>query len=1080
MASELPCYKRQKSCEDHASDCFVQVANYDDTVKQLDCYYGIVKRQLLRYQSPTLGLFPALSTDGKRGYVRDSIYCAMATWSLYQAYRRIDDDRGKSYELGQSAVKCMRGILFCWLRQAGKVEAFKNDQSPRHALHTIFNLTTSEPYYSDEEYEHLQIDVPSLYLLFLVQMITSGLQVIYTMDEVNFVQNLVYYVERAYRTPDYGMWERGSKYHNGTPELHASSIGMAKAALEAINGCNLFGEKGASWSVIYVDIDAHNRNRSIFETLLPRESSSKNTDACLLPCISFPCFATHDAGHYSQTKEKIISKLKGDYGLKRFLRDGFGTVLEDLTRKHYGKGELKKFDSIESEWPIFFIYLIIDGMFKSDNKQVETYQQLLHKRVTKDKHGDVLIPRYYYVPKHSVDAERSEPGRQIRLPCKEIQPGSLFLWGQSLYIISQLLVDGLVQINELDPIRRYLPSYSRPRKTGRYSAFQGAASDLVVQVVLIAESMRLQAMMATYGIQTQTPHEVEPVQIWAPRELVKVYEYLGVNDKLGLKGRPPRPVGTLGTSKVYRICGQTVICYPLIFGVSDFYLSHDMALLLDDIKTDLQFVGKYWRLYGRPTVCLLIREDHMRDTHFKEMLDLMAMLKCGRCCGTKVRLGRLQNLLSTSCVEHLDFMHTGTDSTFQSKPFLQLVHLSAGYQSLTDIPKAICSSEPRTDFKEFIGKRTSDVVDEFKHATTLYSRSQLAGIIHEREGPNFLIDNVALSEHLEALNQQAGTVRNWTVVRYCSSLLQKLVDSISPFTTSLLVNGKQLTVGVLGHEETLVDKPLTPREIKDMLYNKVQPYDLYQAVLQQEIIVYLGKLISTNPTLFAGILMIRIGWIIRAMLIYMESFYTIRQGEDTLRPLDSLSPSELRRLVSRTLHICDKNNDCGSNTTTPLQRRQINGALTRVPQHFYENVWRILAKTPKGITLADYHLPQQPTMSDMTMRELNFSLLVELALSRVAVPEYRSIVVEMVMVIATILQRNPELEFREQVDLDKLVGEANALFRKDRKESADKAKDMRDFCSSPSNVTSRYLARAAVNHVLMTEVASETDLCTVS
>lgn len=42
---------------------------------------------------------------------------------------------------------------------------------------------------------------------------------------------------------------------------------------------------------------------------------------------------------------------------------------------------------------------------------------------------------------------------------------------------------------------------------------QGIATDLVVQVVLIAESMRLQAMMGTYGIQTQTPHEVEPVQV---------------------------------------------------------------------------------------------------------------------------------------------------------------------------------------------------------------------------------------------------------------------------------------------------------------------------------------------------------------------------------------------------------------------------------------------------------------------------------------------------------------------------------------------------------------------------------------
>lgn len=82
---------------------------------------------------------------------------------------------------------------------------------------------------------------------------------------------------------------------------------------------------------------------------------------------------------------------------------------------------------------------------------------------------------------------------------------------------------------------------------------QGTATDLVVQIVLIAESMRLQAMMATYGIQTQTPHEVEPVQIWSSTQLVKVYENLGVNSKLSLKGRPVRPIGSLGTSKVPKI-----------------------------------------------------------------------------------------------------------------------------------------------------------------------------------------------------------------------------------------------------------------------------------------------------------------------------------------------------------------------------------------------------------------------------------------------------------------------------------------------------------------------------------------------
>lgn len=52
---------------------------------------------------------------------------------------------------------------------------------------------------------------------------------------------------------------------------------MAKAALEAINGLNLFGDRGANWSVVYIDIDAHYRNRTTLDSLLPRESASKVT-----------------------------------------------------------------------------------------------------------------------------------------------------------------------------------------------------------------------------------------------------------------------------------------------------------------------------------------------------------------------------------------------------------------------------------------------------------------------------------------------------------------------------------------------------------------------------------------------------------------------------------------------------------------------------------------------------------------------------------------------------------------------------------------------------------------------------------
>ena len=83
------------------------------------------------------------------------------------------------------------------------------------------------------------------------------MQIIYTLDEVAFVQNLVFYIEASYRTPvssgnkgdgglysvpvfdftkpflalsrqDYGVWERGDKTNHGQTELNSSSIGMSK------------------------------------------------------------------------------------------------------------------------------------------------------------------------------------------------------------------------------------------------------------------------------------------------------------------------------------------------------------------------------------------------------------------------------------------------------------------------------------------------------------------------------------------------------------------------------------------------------------------------------------------------------------------------------------------------------------------------------------------------------------------------------------------------------------------------------------------------------------------------------------
>jgi hypothetical protein len=41
------------------------------------------------------------------------------------------------------------------------------------------------------------------------------------------------------------------------------------------------------------------------------------------------------------------------------------------------------------------------------------------------------------------------------------------------------------------------------------------------------------------------------------------------------------------------------------------------------------------------------------------------------------------------------------------------------------------------------------------------------------------------------------------------------------------------------------------------LFQKVRPYNIIAAVLLQEMILYCGKLIATNPELFRGILVLR-------------------------------------------------------------------------------------------------------------------------------------------------------------------------------------------------------------------------------
>lgn len=64
-----------------------------------------------------------------------------------------------------------------------------------------------------------------------------------------------------------------------------------------------------------------------------------------------------DDALYSQTLDKIVRKLRGKYGFKRFLRDGYRTANEDHDRRYYKPAEMKVGSSLMIVFVFFFLAL---------------------------------------------------------------------------------------------------------------------------------------------------------------------------------------------------------------------------------------------------------------------------------------------------------------------------------------------------------------------------------------------------------------------------------------------------------------------------------------------------------------------------------------------------------------------------------------------------------------------------------------------------------------------------------------------------------------------------------------------------
>lgn len=1052
-----------------------------ESLTRLEYYYQQIKTIILTRQNPITGLLPASTAVSAHGdytdaWVRDNVYSIMAVWGLGLAYRKVDEDKGRTYELEYSVIKLMRGLLFAMMRQAQKVETFKHTQSLLDGLHAKYNTSTGDIVVGDDEWGHLQLDATSIFLLMLAQMTAAGLPIIYTIDEVNFVQNLVYYIGRAYRTPDYGIWERGNKMNHGSAELNASSVGMAKAALEAINGLNLFGVHGSQTSVIHVLPDEIARARITLESLLPRESGSKEIDGALMSIISFPAFAVEDEQLRDRTFNEIITKLAGKYGCKRFLRDGHQTVLEDSQRLHYEPAELKQFEHIECEWPLFFAYIVLDGLFRGDQNQVQKYQKLL-EAILIERGGLYLLPELYYVPAENVEAEKLAPQSQPRLPNENVP----LIWAQSLYLLGQMLSEELIAVGDIDPLGRHL--------------CVGKKREALVQIALLAEDEVLQANLAVHGIETQTPTQVEPIQVRKAGEFSAIYTQIGRNDKLGLTGRPVRRLRSLTTSRFFRIHGKTIVFLPSFLDSQQFYLTLDHHFLIDQFRSELAYIQKYWSDLGRPTLTLMLTHT-MLEIGSEALLELMQELKDGVCNGVRVKLGRLNQLMLTAGIQRIDFL--------QDEEFTQSPMKNAGTRCyyLTYHPDKNWSLGHTQEFQMECETNFGLLLSHLRSSENIYEQIELLQTLTRLEGLTFDTGYggpkhpVTVGDLLDEVYTKAGDLGIWAVVRRAAGL-RKMVDiGLSDAVTSILVQGKQIAVGRAYSEASLIAVPMPHNEIAEKI-NHFCREDIRDRVLTQEILIYLGILIRSEPELFQGLITLRVGYLI--LLITSEVAQELQVTQDEAYDhLMQLSPFEVKTRLHQvltgytgmssllrqqeSLHVKQKESDIAWVVLPSISEeievppggwrrfRQAEGATGRVPKNFFKQVW-VLMQHCKGLVIGDKlerrnRLESELMLSAMTAGERNFALLVEHLLNKIEAPEYRQVNIEALMELAAIAANNPNLQIEEYIVLDVLIGHAVRLAwlenhpqKRDRYDE-DKASAWRSFYNTSPRDCATYILKA--------------------
>ncbi|MBU1657444.1 glycoside hydrolase family 15 protein [bacterium] len=1009
--------------------------NTKELNSSLERHFRSIEKIILSRQDPITGLLPASTAVNAHGdytdaWVRDNVYSILCVWGLSLSYRKYNPDHHRSYLLSQSVVKLMRGLLSAMMRQSDKIERFKNTLNPRDALHAKYGTSTGLAVVGDSEWGHLQLDATSLFLLMIAQMTASGLRIIYTIDEVNFVQNLVHYISRTYCTADFGIWERGHKINHGGTEVNSSSVGMAKAALEAMDGFNLFGNVSSQESMIHVVPSDVARSRFTLLGLLPRESSSKETDGALLSIIGYPAYAIESAQLVKCTRDKIIKKLAGNYGCKRFLLDGHQSSIEDNTRLHYEPSELHAFEHIESEWPLFFTYLLLDALMREDADAIKHWQKKLEPLFV-EQDGERLLPELYIVPRDLIEAEKQNPGSQMRVANENLP----LVWAQSLFMLSDMILDGILSPCDIDPLHRR-------KRIGHKRSTNPLVS-------VLSENELVKQQLLDLGFNSETLKELEPVKIMHASQLAKIHTLLGKNEKLSLSGRALLVPRTITTARLHLLGGERIVFLPYYFNPKGFYFSCDNELLVEQFRSSLKFLAKHWDQPGQPILPFLVREEMLVGSQKDVVLALLHDLQAGTSDSVTVKTGPLGQLLTTAAVERIDDLHG-----FELEDLQLQFHNRAFYTSSFPCKEEVELLSAK-QLQNLENEDDESLIGTIINNTNLGIQIHVLGLLWKRKGADFeiFVDDkiLTLSSIAQHYYESTTACHDWAMARRIADIIGIYDDRLEDSLLDIVIVQKRLAVGRAYSEKATFSKPLESSSIVKIIRESCGNNPA-ESVLTQEIIIHIGHLIRTEPKLFNNMLTLRTWYFVQLLVGQIGRKENLSIG-DAYEYLLAMAPHDiynsLRSILSSfTLNVTQMIHqenlhatgvasldaiESSSQMTQPTEVddwskwRENSGMIARLSSGFYKGVWYLLHQCC-GLVIGDkYSLKNRigyEVTLDTTAGEQSFDLKVDSLLHGIEAADYRQLNIEALESLSRLFRKNPQIRVDNDLVLDVLIGHA--------------------------------------------------------